>query len=140
MALAKVFNRFPALAAAGSQGGELLLLCGSLPGSCTGSAAQQHAAPACSQLPGVTQQLSEGSGAGVGGGFFWHWDFFFFFRLFFSELPDLMSFPSCKHPGWATSEICHRGWEEEKGEPASACSVPGPCLLQHSQPRKPWFI
>ncbi|XP_030344387.1 WW domain binding protein 1-like isoform X2 [Strigops habroptila] len=40
-----------------------------------------------------------------------------------------MSFPSCKHPGWAASEICHGEWEEEEGEPASACSVPGPCLL-----------
>lgn len=49
--------------------------------------------------------------------------------FFFSELPDLMSFPSCEHPGWAASEICHREWEEEEGEPASSCSVPGPCLL-----------
>lgn len=52
-----------------------------------------------------------------------------YFFFFFSELPDLMSFPSCKHPGWAASEICHGEWEEEEGEPASACSVPGPCLL-----------
>lgn len=40
-----------------------------------------------------------------------------------------MSFPSCKQPGWAASEICHGEWEEEEGEPASAYSVPGPCLL-----------
>uniref|UniRef100_A0A8B9NHR2 WW domain binding protein 1 like n=1 Tax=Accipiter nisus TaxID=211598 RepID=A0A8B9NHR2_9AVES len=40
-----------------------------------------------------------------------------------------MSFPSCKHPGWAASEICHGEWEEEEGEPVSVCSVPGPCLL-----------
>lgn len=54
---------------------------------------------------------------------------FLVFGFFFSELPDLMSFPSCKHSGWAASEICHREWEEEEGEPVSACSVPGPCLL-----------
>lgn len=28
-----------------------------------------------------------------------------------------MSFPSCKHPGSAVSEICHGEWEEEEGEP-----------------------
>lgn len=90
---------------------------GSRPGSRTGS----------TQLPLAASCLVLPSSSIKGQGFLF---IYFLAPFFFAELPDLMSFPSCKHPGWAASEICHGEWEEEEeGEPASACSVPGPCLL-----------